>query len=104
MAWLVLVVSGVLEAVWAVALARSGGFSRPLPVVIFLAALAASMAGLGYALREIPVGTAYAIWVGIGAAGTALVSMLAFGEAVSLPRVCCLLLVVAGVVGLKIFS
>lgn len=104
MAWLVLVFSGVLETVWAVALARSGGLTRPLPVVVFVTALAASMAGLGYALREIPVGTGYAVWVGIGAAGTALVGMLAFGEPANLPRLFSLLMVVAGIVGLKLFS
>lgn len=103
-AWLVLVISGMLETVWAVALARSEGLSRPLPVVVFLTALAASMAGLGYALREIPVGTGYAVWVGVGAAGTALVGMVALGESTSPVRLFCLLLVVSGIVGLKLFS
>ncbi len=65
--------------------------------------LVLSMGGLAYALREIPVGTGYAVWVGIGAVGTALVGMVALGESASLPRILCLLLVVAGVVGLKIF-
>lgn len=103
-AWLVLVISGMLETVWAVALARSEGLSRPLSVVIFLTALAASMAGLSYALREVPVGTGYAVWVGIGAAGTAIVGMAAFGESASLARLFCLLLVVTGIVGLKLFG
>lgn len=103
-AWLVLVVSGVLETVWAVALARSGGLSRPLPVIVFVTALVVSMAGLGYALREIPVGTGYAVWVGVGAVGTALVGVIVFGESTSLPRLCCLLLVVVGIVGLKVFG
>jgi len=103
MAWLVLVASGLLETVWAVALDRSAGFTRPLPVAIFVAGLALSMLGLGIALRSIPVGTAYAIWVGIGAAGTALAGMLALGERAGLPRLLSLLLVVAGVVGLKVF-
>ncbi|MBQ1070955.1 multidrug efflux SMR transporter, partial [Micromonospora sp. D75] len=66
--------------------------------------LVGSMAGLAYALRDIPVGTGYAVWVGIGAVGTALVGMLALGEPVNLPRVACLLLVVAGVIGLKLFA
>lgn len=101
MAWFVLVVSGLLETVWAVALDRSGGFQRPLPSIVFAAALALSMTGLGYALRSIPVGTGYAVWVGIGAVGTALVGMIALGESTSLPRLLCLLLVVAGVIGLK---
>lgn len=102
MAWLVLVVSGVLEAVWAVALDRSQGFSRLAPSLVFLVALAASMAGLALALRTLPVGTAYAVWVAIGAVGTALYGMAALGEPVTAARLLCLLLVVAGVVGLKL--
>ncbi|MEV6348415.1 SMR family transporter [Actinoplanes sp. NPDC051851] len=101
MAWLVLVVSGLLETVWAIALQRSAGFSRPVPTVIFGVALVASMAGLGYALRTLPIGTGYAVWVGIGTVGTALVGMLALGEHASPVRILCLLLVVAGVAGLK---
>jgi quaternary ammonium compound-resistance protein SugE len=103
MAWLVLVASGLLETVWAVALDRSSGFTRPVPVAVFVVGLILSMAGLGLALRTIPVGTAYAIWVGIGAAGTALTGMLVLGEHASVPRLLSLLLVVAGVVGLKVF-
>ncbi|MEU7710465.1 DMT family transporter [Micromonospora chalcea] len=104
MAWLVLVLSGLLETAWAIALDRSAGFTRPLPSAVFAVTLVASMAGLAYALRDIPVGTGYAVWVGIGAVGTALVGMLALGEPVNLPRVACLLLVVAGVIGLKLFG
>ncbi|MET7706729.1 SMR family transporter [Micromonospora sp. NPDC005413] len=103
MAWLVLVISGLLETAWAIALDRSAGFSRLVPTVVFLVTLVLSMGGLAYALREIPVGTGYVVWVGIGAVGTALIGMLALGESASLPRILCLLLVVAGVVGLKIF-
>jgi quaternary ammonium compound-resistance protein SugE len=103
MAWLVLVASGLLETVWAVALDRSAGFSRPLPIAIFVVGLVLSMLGLGVALRSIPVGTAYATWVGIGAVGTAVVGMLALGEHAGLPRLLSLVLVVAGVVGLKVF-
>jgi quaternary ammonium compound-resistance protein SugE len=103
MAWIVLVVSGLLETAWAIALDRSAGFSRPVPSVVFAVTLVLSMAGLAYALREIPVGTGYAVWVGIGAVGTALVGMLALNEPANLPRIACLLLVVAGVVGLKVF-
>ncbi|MFI7598159.1 DMT family transporter [Actinoplanes sp. NPDC049681] len=101
MAWFVLIISGLLEAVWAVALDRSAGFQRLLPSIVFVVALALSMTGLGYALRSIPVGTGYAVWVGIGAVGTALVGMIALGEPAGLPRVLCLLLVVTGVIGLK---
>ncbi|SDS95495.1 DMT family transporter [Actinoplanes derwentensis] len=103
MAWLVLVISGVLETVWAIALDRSSGFTRPGPTAVFGAALLLSMAGLGYALRTIPVGTGYAVWVGIGAIGTALTGMIALNEPASLPRILCLLLVLTGVIGLKYF-
>jgi quaternary ammonium compound-resistance protein SugE len=102
-AWIVLVISGLLETAWAISLDRSSGFSRPLPTVVFVVTLILSMLGLAYALREIPVGTGYAVWVGIGAVGTALVGMLALNESASLPRIVCLLLVVAGVVGLKVY-
>jgi len=101
MAWVVLVISGVLETVWAIALGRSAGFTRLVPSLVFLVALVLSMAGLSWALRSIPIGTGYAVWVGIGAVGTAVFGMVALGESASLPRLLCLLLVVAGVVGLK---
>ena len=103
MAWVVLVLSGVLETVWAIALEKSVGFSRLVPTAIFGVALVLSMGGLGYALRTIPVGTGYAVWVGIGALGTAAVGMAVLGESTSPARIVCLLLVAAGIVGLKIF-
>jgi quaternary ammonium compound-resistance protein SugE len=101
MAWIVLVVSGVLETVWAAALSRSEGFSRLAPSLVFGVALVLSMAGLAYALREIPVGTGYAVWVGIGAVGTAIYGMAVLGEPVTTMRLLCLLAIVGGVVGLK---
>jgi quaternary ammonium compound-resistance protein SugE len=100
-AWVVLVVSGVLETVWASALSQTKGFTRLVPSVVFAAALVLSMAGLAYALRTIPVGTGYAVWVGIGAVGTALYGMVALGESASVARLLCLFAIVAGVVGLK---
>ena len=103
MAWVILVASGLMETVWAVALARTAGFSRPVPSATFVVSLVLSMAGLAYALRTVPVGTGYVVWVGIGAVGTALVGMVALGEPATLPRLICLLLVVAGVIGLKVF-
>ncbi len=103
MAWIVLVVSGMLETVWATALERSAGFSRPVPVVVFGVSLVLSMAGLGYALRTLPVGTGYAVWVGVGVVLTAVVGMVAFGESASVARIISLVLVVAGVAGLKFF-
>jgi quaternary ammonium compound-resistance protein SugE len=102
MAWSVLVVSGALEAVWAVALGRSEGFSRLAPSVVFLVALAASMAGLAYALRTLPTGTAYAVWVGIGAALTVGFGMVTGAESVSAVKVALLLGLVGCVVGLKL--
>ncbi|AEG44327.1 multidrug efflux SMR transporter [Isoptericola variabilis] len=95
MSWIVLVVSGMLEAVWATALDRSEGFTRWGPTVVFGVALVASMAGLGWSLRELPVGTAYAVWVGIGAALTVLYAMATGAEPVSVVR----LLLIAGIVG-----
>ena len=102
MSWLVLVLSGVLEAVWASALDRSQGFTRPVPSVIFAAALIASMAGLAYAMRELPVGTAYAVWVGIGAVLTVAYAMGIGEESVSGLKILFLSMIVAGVVGLKL--
>ena len=103
MPWLVLILSGLLETVWAIALAQSAGFTRLVPSALFLAALAGSMVGLGYAVRTIPIGTGYAVWVGIGVAGTALVGMLFLDEPISVLRVLSLLLIFVGVIGLKVF-
>lgn len=102
MSWLVLVVSGVLEAVWAVALGRSEGLSRLLPSLTFLGALALSMAGLAWAMRTLPIGTSYAVWVGIGAVLTVAHGMVTGAEPVSLVRVLLLAGVVGCVVGLKL--
>jgi len=102
MAWLVLVLSGVLESVWAAALARSSGFTRLVPTVVFAVALLLSMAGLSFALRTLPLGTGYAVWVAIGAVGTAVYGMVALGESASVARLLCLLAIVVGVVGLKL--
>lgn len=102
MAWLVLLVSGVLEAVWAVALGRADGFARPGPSVVFLAALTASMAGLAFAMRTLPAGTAYAVWVGIGTSLTVGFSMVTGEEQVTPLKVALLLGLVACVISLKI--
>lgn len=102
MAWLVLVVSGVLESVWAVALGKSAGFTRLLPSVVFVVALAASMIGLAYAMRTVPIGTAYAVWVGIGAALTVAFTMLTGDESVSVVKIVLLLGLIGCVVGLKL--
>lgn len=101
MYWIVLVVSGLLETVWAIALGKSANFSRLAPSLVFGVALVLSMGGLGYAMRAIPIGTAYAIWVGIGAVGTVLYGMVFLAEPATMLRMMCLVLIVAGVVGLK---
>ncbi|MGY1591399.1 DMT family transporter [Geodermatophilus sp. SYSU D00965] len=95
MSWLVLVLSGVLEAVWATALGRSEGFTRLVPSIVFAVSLLLSMGGLAFAMRELPVGTAYAVWVGIGAALTVGIAMVTGQEPASAVR----LLLVAGIVG-----
>lgn len=102
MHWLVLVLSGVLEAVWATALGRSEGFTRLTPSLVFAVALAGSMAGLAYAMRGLPIGTTYAVWVGIGAALTAGWAMWSGQEPVSVVRVLLLAGIVGCVVGLKL--
>jgi quaternary ammonium compound-resistance protein SugE len=102
MSWVVLVLSGVLEAVWATALGKSEGLSRLGPSVVFFSALAASMAGLAYAMRDLPVGTAYAVWVGIGAVLTVVYAMATGGEPVSVLKVVFLGMIIAGVIGLKL--
>ena len=104
MAWLVLVVSGVLEAVWATALGKSDGFSRLVPSLVFGVALALSMVGLAVAMRSLPVGTSYAVWVGIGAVLTIAYAMLTGGESASLVKVVLMTGIVGCVIGLKVIS
>lgn len=104
MAWVVLVASGVLEAVWATALSASNGFKKAVPTIVFVAGMALSMVGLAFAMTAIPVGTAYAVWVGIGASLTVVVAILRRQEAASLARVTLVLGLVACVVGLKVVS
>jgi quaternary ammonium compound-resistance protein SugE len=100
--WLVLVFSGVLEAVWATALGRTEGFTRLAPTAVFAVSLAASMAGLAYAMRTLPVGTAYAVWVGIGAALTVTWGMVTGDEPADVVRVALLCGLVGCVIGLKL--
>jgi quaternary ammonium compound-resistance protein SugE len=102
MAWLVLVLSGVLEAVWAVALGKSEGFSRLTPSLVFVVGIVLSMGGLAYALRTVPVGTGYAVWVGIGAALTVAFGMVVGEESVAAVKVLLLAGLIACVVGLKL--
>lgn len=102
MAWIILVISGVLEAVWATALGKSEGFSKLWPSVVFGVAVVASMIGLAWAMRTLPVGTAYAVWVGIGAVLTVAYAMITGTETVSLLKILLLLGIVGCVVGLKL--
>ena len=102
MSWLILILSGVLEAVWAVALGKSEGFSRVGPSVLFFVALAASMGGLAYAMRSLPTGTAYAVWVAVGASLTVAFGMISGSEPVSATKIVLLLGLVGCVIGLKV--
>jgi len=104
MAWLVLVASGVLEAVWATAVARSDGFSRLLPSLIFAVSLLFSMAGLAFAMRSLPTGTSYAVWVGVGAVLTVGYAMLTGDETASPVKVLLIAGVVGCIAGLKVVS
>lgn len=102
--WLCLIIAGCLEVVWALGIKYTEGFSKPVPSVLTVGAMIASVWLLAIALKSIPVGTGYAVWVGIGAVGAAIGGVILFGESKSLPRIACILLIVAGVVGLKLFS
>lgn len=102
LAWPVLLVSAVFEAVWATALGLSDGFSRPIPTIVFLVGLTLSMLGLGWAARHIPIGTAYAVWTGVGAALTVAYAMATGTESISVGKVIFLTGIIAAVVGLKL--
>lgn len=104
MAWTLLVVAGLFEIGWAIGLKYTEGFTRPLPTVLTLAAMAISVWLLGLAAKTLPIGTAYAVWVGIGAAGTAVLGMVLFREPADWMRLVCLGLILAGVAGLKLVS
>ncbi len=101
-AWLLLVVAGLLEVVWAIGLKYTAGFTRLVPSAITLAAMVGSVALLGLAMKWLPVGTAYAVWVGVGAVGTVILGIVLFGEPVNLVRMLSVALIVAGIVGLKL--
>lgn len=102
MAWIVLLISAVFEAVWATALGQSDGFSELVPTIVFMVALAASMAGLGYATKSIPIGTAYAVWVAIGAVLTIGYAMATGDESVTVPKLIAISGIILAVVGLKV--
>lgn len=102
LAWTYLLIAGLLEVAWALGLKASQGFTRPLPSVLTVLAMVASFYLLAQAMRVLPVGTAYAIWVGIGAVGTVLLGMLIYGDSASPLRLVSLVLILAGLVGLKL--
>ena len=104
MPWVILFFAGLLEVVWALMLKQSEGFTKPVPTVLFLIALFFSMFLLSQALTSLPVGTAYAVWTGIGAAGTAILGMLLFGESREVLKLLSLLMLVGGIIGLRITS
>src|SRR5689334_5664346 len=104
MAWFILVLAGACEIIWAVALKLSHGFSRLVPTAIAFGVGVVSVVLLGRAAKSIPIGTAYAVWTGIGAIGTASIGIYFFGEPRTALRLACMTLIVAGIIGLKLFS
>ena len=102
MAWIILVVAGLLEMVWAVLLKQAAGFSKPIPTLGFFVSLALSMLLLAQSLKTLPVGTAYAVWTGIGAAGTAIVGMIWLGESRDVLKLVSLVMLIAGIIGLRV--
>ena len=102
MAWFLLFLAGLFEVGWAIGLKYTEGFTRPIPSVLTLAAMVASVVLLGMAMKSLPVGTAYAVWVGIGAVGTAILGIVLFAEPATAGRLISLALIVAGIVGLKL--
>jgi quaternary ammonium compound-resistance protein SugE len=102
MPWFLLLIAGLLEVGWAIGLKYTEGFTKPVPSALTLAAMAGSVVLLGLAMKSLPVGTSYAVWVGIGAVGTAILGMVLFHEPATLGRIASLGLIVAGIVGLKL--
>jgi quaternary ammonium compound-resistance protein SugE len=102
MAWILLVVAGLFEIGWAIGLKYTEGFTRPWPSVLTVGAMVASVVLLGIAMKTLPVGTSYAVWVGVGAVGTAILGIVLFGESASAGRLASLALIVAGIVGLRL--
>lgn len=104
MSWLILFFAGLLETVWATGLKYTHGFTRPMPTFGTLAAMALSVWLLSVAMKELPLGTAYAVWTGIGAVGTVILGIILFGDPVTLPRIFCVALIIIGLAGLKMVS
>jgi quaternary ammonium compound-resistance protein SugE len=104
MAWVVLIAAGLLEIGWAIGLKYTAGFTRLVPSLLTAASMIASLGLLGLAMKTLPVGTAYAVWTGVGTIGTAILGIMLFGELASAARLGCLSLIVAGIVGLKLVT
>ncbi len=104
MAWFYLLIAGLLEVVWAIGLKYTDGFTRLGPTTWTVGAMIASISLLGWAMKSLPVGTAYAVWTGIGAVGTVILGIVLFGESASFQRLACVGLIVAGIVGLKLVT
>jgi quaternary ammonium compound-resistance protein SugE len=104
MAWIALIIAGLLETAWAIGLKFTDGFRRPVPSLLTAVAIAASMFLLAWAARTLPIGTAYAVWVGIGAFGAAILGIILFGEPVSAWRIVFLSLLIVSVIGLRVTS
>ncbi|AKJ98454.1 transporter [Pseudomonas sp. Cab53] len=102
MSWIILFFAGLAEVGWAVGLKYTDGFSRPLPTALTIAAMVISLGLLGLAMKELPLGTAYAIWTGVGAVGTVIAGIILFGESMALVRLASVALIVAGLIGLKV--
>ncbi|WP_413599464.1 quaternary ammonium compound efflux SMR transporter SugE [Enterobacter kobei] len=102
MSWIILFIAGLLEVVWAIGLKYTHGFTRLTPSVITVSAMIVSIVLLSWAMRSLPVGTAYAVWTGIGVVGAAITGILLLGESASLARIASLALIVAGIIGLKL--
>jgi quaternary ammonium compound-resistance protein SugE len=102
MSWFILLLAGLFEVGWAVGLKYTDGFTRPLPTLLTVAAIIVSLALLGLAMKELPLGTAYAIWTGVGAVGTVIAGIMLFGEAMTLLRIVSVALIVCGLAGLKL--
>ncbi|WP_248796856.1 quaternary ammonium compound efflux SMR transporter SugE [Pseudomonas sp. MWU13-2105] len=102
MSWIILFFAGLFEVGWAVGLKYTDGFSRPLPTTLTVAAMAISLGLLGLAMKELPLGTAYAIWTGVGAVGTVIAGIILFGESMALFRLASVALIITGLVGLKV--
>ena len=101
MPWLLLLLAGLFEVAWAIGLKYTDGFSRPLPTLLTLSAMGVSVFLLAMAVKQLPLGTAYAVWTGIGAVGTVLMGIWLFNEPATLARVLCLILIIGGILGLK---